>query len=200
MSLYNYLWPPLPGEFYYDDTVTVAKNLLGKLLCRSTERHVAAGIIVETEAYLSEGDPACHAARGMTRRNAPMFGTPGSAYVYFIYGKYNCFNVVTNKPGKGEAVLVRALEPVMGEDLMCRLRGGITERTALAGGPGRLCQALNIDRSLNEHDLMRPPLWIASGGEIKRFKIIETARIGISRGAALPLRFYIEGSHYISRR
>lgn len=191
--------PPLEPSFYSHDTVTVARALLGRLLCRESAAGLTAGMIVETEAYLSRDDPACHASRGRTRRNASMFGPPGRAYVYFIYGNHFCFNVVTASAGTGEAVLVRALEPLDGQELMRQRRGG-RDGIELTGGPGRLCQALAIDGSLDGHDLQHPPLWISAGREVEADAVISTPRIGISRAAERLLRFHLDGNQYVSRR
>jgi DNA-3-methyladenine glycosylase len=173
---------------------------LGQILCRHCEEGLAAGVIVETEAYLSSGDEACHASRGQTRRNAAMFGPPGRAYIYFIYGNHFCFNAVTGPPGLGEAVLVRALEPLAGIDLMERRRGGASAKVNLTNGPGKLCQALSVDGSLNGQDLRLPPLWIAtSGGSAGAFEITSAPRVGISRAVEKLLRFYITDNQYVSR-
>ncbi len=192
--------PPLEPSFYRHDTVTVARALLGRLLCRETPAGLTAGRIVETEAYLSKDDPACHASRGKTRRNAPMFGPPGRAYIYLIYGIHFCFNVVTGPAGTGEAVLVRALEPLYGMELMQRRRGKGRDALHLAGGPGKLCQALVIDGALNEHDLRRSPLWISAGSEVEAGAVVSGPRIGINRAADKLLRFYIKDNKYVSRR
>jgi len=191
---------PLSGSFYGGDTITVARNLLGKLLCHNSAEGLTAGIIVETEAYLSRDDPACHAARGMTRRNAAMFGPPGSSYIYFVYGYHYCFNVVTAPPGIGEAVLVRALEPVAGLEMMKHGRGK-SRPTELAGGPGMLCQAMGITTALNGRSLQAYPLWICCGPEKYSSVSIELSpRIGISRGSDKLLRFYLRGNQFVSRR
>jgi DNA-3-methyladenine glycosylase len=181
--------------------VEIARVLLGKMLCHHSAAGLAGGIIVETEAYLSDDDPACHAARGRTRRNAPMFGPPGTAYVYFIYGNHYCFNVVTAPEGTGEAVLVRALEPVLGIELMQRRRGLPGELVNLANGPGKLCQSLAIDRSLNRASLLQRPLWICEdpAGRV-RGPVVSAPRIGISQGTDRLLRFYIAGNRFVSRR
>lgn len=191
---------PLRLPVYSQDTVTVARELLGRVLCRETEEGLAAGMIVETEAYLSSGDPACHASRGMTERNAPMFGPAGRAYVYFIYGNHFCFNVVTGAEGDGEAVLVRALKPLAGLELMKSRRGDNCRVENLTSGPGKLCRALAIDKRLNGHDLRKRPLWIGAGEAIRDFAVISAPRVGISVAADKLLRFYISGSKFVSRR
>lgn len=186
----------LPRSFYARDTVTVARELLGGILVSNHSEGICAGRIVETEAYL-QGDPACHASRGMTPRNRVMFGPPGHAYVYFIYGMYYCFNVVTAAEGVGEAVLIRALEPLAGVPLM-RARRGREKMAQLCGGPARLVQALGITRRHNGSDLTGGTLYICGGRAAER--IVTTTRIGIKEGGQLPLRFYLEGNPYISRK
>lgn len=187
---------PLPGEFYARDTVTVARELLGCLLVHRTPQGITAGFIVETEAYL-QGDPACHASRGMTPRNSPMFGPPGFAYVYFTYGMHYCFNVVSAAEGVGEAVLIRALEPVLGIDLMQQRRGREDVRD-LCSGPAKLTQAMAIGREHNRLDLTWGELFICSGKAAA--PLVTTTRVGIREGAELPLRFYLQGNKYVSRK
>ena len=193
---------PFPQEFYLQDTRTVAKALLGQQVVRRLPGgETLAGIIVETEAYLTD-DPACHAYRGQTPRNAAMFGPPGQAYVYFTYGLHMMFNLVCGPQGIAEAVLIRALEPTEGIALMRQNRGGMAETRHLTNGPGKLAQALALTRlAHNEADLTNPD------GELvilprtaPPFETVETTRIGITRGAELPWRYYIRGNPYVSKR
>ncbi|HHX74615.1 MAG TPA: DNA-3-methyladenine glycosylase [Firmicutes bacterium] len=188
----------LPAGFYDRPTAEVARLLLGKILVHHSPEGLTAGRIVETEAYLAQEDPACHAARGMTRRNAPMFGPAGTAYIYLIYGVHHCFNVVTGKEGEGEAVLIRALEPLCGLDLM-QARRNVGHKTKLCSGPGNLCRAMKITPLLNGHPLSRPPLYLAADG-YEGFETVTTTRVGISLAAELPLRFYIAGNPCVSRK
>ncbi|MCG8402482.1 MAG: DNA-3-methyladenine glycosylase [Firmicutes bacterium] len=187
---------PLSREFYARDTVTVARALPGCVLVRRTPEGTTAGIIVETEAYL-QGDPACHASRGMTPRNSPMFGPPGYAYVYFTYGLHFCFNVVSAGEGIGEAVLIRALEPVAGIELMRRRRGREDIRQ-LCSGPAKLTRAMAIGREENRSDLTGDKIFICGGSE--QGELVTTTRIGIRDGADLPLRFYLHRSRFVSRK
>lgn len=187
----------LPRSFYARDTRMVARELLGHYLVHATPEGVAAGKIVETEAYL-QNDPACHAARGMTRRNRVMFGPPGRAYIYFIYGMYYCFNVVTREEGVGEAVLIRALEPVAGISLM-QARRGRKKITELCSGPGRLVLALGIVKEQNGQDLTKGPLVICRGDR-NGLPVVTTTRVGIKNGSTLPLRYYVAGNLFVSRK
>ena len=186
----------LPRSFYDRETVTVARELLGKLLVHDSLEGITVGRIVETEAYL-QGDPACHASRGETKRNRSMFGPPGHAYVYIIYGMYHCFNAVTMSYGVGEAVLVRALEPIEGIALMQsrRKRERLQE---LCGGPARLVQAMGLGIAHNGVDLTGGSLVICEGETPNNITV--TTRIGISLGKDLSLRFYISGNKYVSRK
>jgi len=193
---------PLPREFYLRDTLQAARSLLGKVVERRLPSgEVLAGIIVETEAYLT-GDPACHAYRGKTARNAAMFGPPGHAYVYFTYGLHMMLNLVCAPEGVAEAVLIRALEPTQGIETMRALRGGIAETRQIANGPGKLAQALALTRlAHNELDVTDPAgeLQVVPGGDTP-FETVTRTRIGISQGMDLPWRFYIAGNANVSRR
>lgn len=186
----------LDREFYAAPTLSVARNLLGQVLVRSSSRGDRAGIIVETEAY-TQNDPACHASRGKTRRNAAMFGLAGTAYVYFIYGMHYCFNVVTAPEGIGEAVLIRALEPIAGISLMEEARG-LNDVKLLCSGPARLCQALDITAALDGVSLTGDTLFIRAGSQPQ--SIVTASRIGISVGRDLPYRFYLAGNKFVSKK
>jgi DNA-3-methyladenine glycosylase len=189
----------LSSAFYEQDTITVAKELLGKYIIHETSGGITAGKIVETEAYISN-DPANHASKGKAKRNLPMFGPAGSVYIYAIYGMYHCFNVVTHSEGIGEAVLLRALEPVEGLPLMSSRRG-ITEVKMLCKGPSRLVIAMGITKEFNGHNLRLPPLQIMQDLQPERpQKIITTSRIGISVAQEKPLRFYLENNQFISKK
>lgn len=194
----------LPQAFYEQDTIAVAKKLLGCYLVHIEDEGTAIGMIVETEAYISN-DPACHAFRGKTKRNSVLFGPAGHAYVYLIYGMYYCFNAVTEQVGTGQAVLIRALEPVKGIELM-RERRGTNELKILCNGPGKLTQALAINISFNGLPLFSGPIQIWSseslpGSEaIGADDIIQTTRIGISQAKDDLLRFYLKDNMYISRK
>jgi DNA-3-methyladenine glycosylase len=180
----------LPREFYDRDTIAVAKDLLGKYLVHVTRGSRRVGRIVEVEAYLGPHDLAAHSARGRTKRNEVMFGPPGFAYVYMIYGMYYCMNVVTEREGHASAVLLRALEPVQ----------NLNGKTS---GPGLLCKTMGIDRRLNGHDLLSDDFFIATGEARQEFRIAKRPRIGVDYAgewAKKHLRFYIKGNPFISRK
>jgi DNA-3-methyladenine glycosylase len=196
---------PLPRSFYEPTAKIVAQRLLGHFLIRNTSYGPCGGAIVETEAYLT-GDPASHGFPGQTARNRVMFGEPGHAYVYFIYGCHFCVNAVCRPPGISEAVLIRALEPAVGEEIL-RRRRHVHHRGELTNGPAKLCQAMSVDRRLNGVDFCNAnsPLFIARNPDVKSFRAMHgpTAsgpRIGITRAATLPLRFYLEKSSFVSKR
>jgi DNA-3-methyladenine glycosylase len=178
------------------DTVRLARFLIGKMLVRVWAEGIAAGRIVETEAY-GIGDPAGHAYRGITPRNRTLFLERAHAYIYLAYGSSFMLNVSSEAPGVGAGVLIRAIEPTHGLAIMERNRG--TERVRdLARGPGRLCAALKIDRRLDGIDLCQAgPLWLGSDGRAS-LKIGHSKRIGITRAADSPLRFYVRGNRFVS--
>ncbi|UCH33629.1 MAG: DNA-3-methyladenine glycosylase [Armatimonadota bacterium] len=204
---------PFPREFYLRPTIEVARSLLGALLVHETAEGRVAGYIVETEAYL-EGDRACHAVlrdgdrwvTKMTARNRRMFGPPGHAYVYFIYGNHHCLNVVTQEQGVPEAVLIRAVEPAEGIALMRRRRALNAARSIRAGndrnlasGPGKLTQAFGMDMTCNGADLTGGPLRIEPGRDTRRDDVAARRRIGVKPGCDEPWRFIVAGSPWLSR-
>jgi DNA-3-methyladenine glycosylase len=187
---------PLSRDALPQDTAEMARFLLGKLVVRALPDGLAAGRIVETEAYLT-GDEASHSFCGRTARNRVMFGPPGYAYVYLAYGVSFMLNVSSAADGVGEAVLIRAAEPIAGQPLMMRNRGVVPVRD-LMRGPGRLAKALDIDRRLDGADLCAAgPLWLASDSR-ERQPIGISVRIGITRDAGRPLRFFAKGSPFVS--
>ncbi|MBV9332890.1 MAG: DNA-3-methyladenine glycosylase [Candidatus Eremiobacteraeota bacterium] len=178
------------------ETRALAQALIGCVLVRESDEGTTAGSIVETEAYLPD-DPACHAYRGKSPRNATLFGPPHRAYVYQIYGTNFCFNLSSEVDGQGAGVLVRAVEPLEGLALMSARRATRNTRD-LCRGPGRLCKAFAIDRSLDGIDPMtHPQLWIAAGGTGAR-RVRRSRRIGVTQAAQRRLRFYAAGSPYVS--
>jgi DNA-3-methyladenine glycosylase len=193
----------IPQTFYTkNSTINIAKALLGKYLVKKTAESFLVGKIVESEAYL-QNDPACHASSGKTKRTEPMFLEGGISYVYFIYGMYYCFNVVTQPAGIAEAVLIRAVEPVKGVDQMLMNRGGsqkIKNLENLSNGPGKLCQAYGIDKQHNKLPLYQDnDIFIARGEKGDSFDTVETTRIGINKAQDLPLRFYIKNNRFVSK-
>jgi len=177
-------------SFYERDTVTVAKELLGKYLVHHEDNQEFIGKIVEVEAYLGQHDLASHSSKGLTKRTEVMFGPAGFAYVYLIYGMYYCTNVVTEEAGSGSAVLLRALEPIK----------NISGRTQ---GPGLLSKAMHIDKKLNRHDLLSDTFYIAEMDNQPEFTFIEKPRIGVHYAkdwAEKHLRFYIKDNPYISKK
>ena len=194
----------LPQTFYEQDTITVAKRLLGCFLVHLEGEETTLGRIVETEAYLLN-DPAAHSFSGKTKRNSVLFGPVGHAYVYFIYGRHFCLNVVTGQEGMGEAVLIRALEPLQGMAVMQKRRR-VHKLTRLCNGPARLAEALAITLSSNGMPLFEGPLqlWssesLASSAPNDNAEIVQTTRICIAKARDLPLRFYLKGNSYLSRK
>lgn len=188
---------PLDRSFYNRPPPIVARDLLGKLLLRETELGLCGGRIVETEAYLAQDDPACHAAKGQTRRNAAMFGPPGHLYVYSIHAKW-CLNAVTEPADCGSAVLIRAIEPLFGLEQMQARRPLSTPRD-LTRGPARLCAALDIDKEDDGKDLTTgQQIWIAPSDSLEQLNIGVSNRIGVTSAHELQLRFYVRGNSFVS--
>ena len=194
----------LKEEFFDRDPRRVARALLGKLLIRTTPGAVLAGRIVETEAYLGKDDAAAHSFIGKTPRNAVMFGPPGHAYVYFIYGMHFCLNVTCLPEGVAGAVLFRALEPVAGVELMAAARGVTIEKESdlrkLSSGPGRMAEAFGVTRERdNEKSFVSRQSDLRIGDDGYRVRrVLVTPRIGIVKSAAMPLRFLIAGNKFVS--
>ncbi len=203
----------MSADFYQQhDTLTLSQLLLGCELVHDSADGRTAGVIVETEAYLW-GDPACHAYRRETKRNAAMFGPPGNLYVYLIYGMYYCVNIVGGPVGQGEAVLIRGLEPTEGLDLM-EMRRRLNPKTLqpqlkpakkplaekdLCNGPGKLVQALGIRPEHNHAALSHGTIYVTPP-VFTDFEMVTTTRIGITQGIDLPYRFYIKDNKYVSRK
>ncbi|TMD87032.1 MAG: DNA-3-methyladenine glycosylase [Chloroflexi bacterium] len=183
--------------FFSRDPVIVARDLLGRILFYRTPDGLLAGRIVETEAYTGEADPASHAFRGRTARNAVMFGAAGHAYVYFSYGVHYCLNVTADAPGVAGAVLLRALEPLAGMDVM-RRHGDHGPEARLLSGPGKIGRGFGLTLKDNGRDFTRGPLGLAAGTPVPDGQVAITRRIGISRAVDLPYRFSVIGSKSVS--
>jgi len=200
---------PLSRDFFNRDPVTVGRELLGKLLVRREGKKLLAGRIVENEAYLGKGDPAAHAYAGRTARNAVLFGAPGHAYVYFIYGNHHCLNVSCMPEGIAGCVLLRAMEPAVGIDDMAEARGldlppspGDAQLRLIASGPGRMAEALGITRMRdNGKDLTSraSDLWFADDG-YRPERVAATRRVGITKATEQPLRFVVAGNAFVSAK
>jgi DNA-3-methyladenine glycosylase len=197
-------FPPLPREFFNRDPRRVARDILGKILVRREGRNLLTGRIVEVEAYLGKNDPAAHSFMGMTPRNAVMFGPPGFAYVYFIYGNHFCLNVSCREEGAAGAILFRALEPLEGLELMAKARGVVISKPRdlrlLTTGPGRLGQAFGVTRERDngkDFTSAKSDLFIADDG-FRKGKVILTPRIGITKAAERPLRYLLANNEFVS--
>jgi DNA-3-methyladenine glycosylase len=192
----------LKRDFYARHTLTVARELLGQRLVRAWNGQELSGRIVEVEAYVGRDDEACHASRGRTARNAVMFGPPGFAYVYFIYGMHHCFNAVTEPEGSAAAVLIRALEPLDGLDVMQRHRKG-RQGVELTNGPAKLCYALGIDKRLNGVDLVSgQSIWIERELTVADAGVARGPRVGVrgdERALTVPWRLWIRDHPFVSR-
>ena len=193
----------LQESFYQQDAIIVARELLGKILVHESRGDTTTGRIVETEAYRGPEDQAAHSSEGRrTARNEVMFGQKGRAYVYFIYGLYYCFNVTAgNVPGKPEAVLIRALEPMAGEEIMAKRRGQQVKVANLTNGPSKLCMAMDISKAQNKTDLTAPPLYIEYASLVPTGDIVEATRVGVDYSGEWKnkaWRFYIRTNRFVS--
>ncbi len=193
----------LSRDFFARDTLAVCRDLLGRRLVRLLDGERLVGRIVEVEAYTGEDDQSSHARPGPTARNAPMYGPPGHAYVYLIYGMYHCLNLVTEREGHPAAALVRALEPLAGVETMRALRGGRLD-LPLTSGPGRLCQAMAIDRAFDGADLCAPDakLFLEQGAPVDTETIVAGPRVNVRgdrRAVTIPWRFYVRDNPHVSR-
>lgn len=194
----------LNKQFYTRSNVTdIARDLLGKFLWTNFDNNITVGKIVETEAYCGATDRACHAFPDKrTERTEVMFREGGYAYIYFVYGMHHLFNIVTNVEGRADAVLIRAIEPVEGEDIMKTRRSVDISNRLLTGGPARLTKALGIDVSHNNTKLSSNTIWLTDGESVSEDQIVATTRIGVDYAgddAYLPWRYYIKGNKYVSK-
>ena len=190
----------LSSSFYQGETLKVAEDLLGAVLVHETAEGTVSGRIVECEAYIGEDDPACHASRGRTARNGIMYGPPGLAYVYFTYGIHYLLNAVTEPEGFPAAVLIRAVEPLEGLELMAARRGSAKNFRLLTSGPARLTQAFGITTAQNGSDLAAGPIYIYQDRSPMEAEVVWTGRIGIRNATERPWRCYLAESPYVSKR
>lgn len=189
-------YKPLKQNFYKRDTITVAEELLGKIITKYEKNNLLSGIIVETEAYKGNKDPASHSYRGITKRNNVMFEDGGKAYIYFVYGNYYCFNIVTETKGNGSAVLIRAIEPLEGIQIMQRRRPKAKDIVNLTNGPGKLCTAFKIDKNFNGMDLTSGNILLTEGK--KNFDIMVSRRIGIKNDNNYNYRFFVKDNNFVT--
>lgn len=187
----------LDPSFYQKPTLEVARSLLGKILVRRIGDQIVTGKIVETEAYLPANDAACHAFRGKTERNKHMFGPPGTIYVFFTYGCHFMLNVVTEAEGEGAAVLIRAIEPLSGIDVLMARRK-TKSAINLSNGPGKLAKAFDIDRKISGESLQSDIIYIVDAPELTKEQISISARVGITKSIELPWRFFIKDNPFVS--
>lgn len=197
--------PKLKREFYIRNLLTVAKELLGKIIVKNDGRRAVSGKIVEVEAYHGDYDQASHAFIGKTKRNEVMFDEGGHLYVYFTYGAHFCANVVVGKKGKGIAILLRAIEPLEEIDYMAQNRFGKKlinpkEKLNLTNGPGKFCKAFGLDKTHNGVDLTKDKIYILDQPKLAKNKIGISRRIGITRSVDLEWRFFIKDNPFISRK
>ena len=190
---------PVTASFFKKDTFTIAKELLGMKLEKKTREGILSGIIVETEAYHGDHDPACHAYGRVTERNKILYGPPGHIYVYFIYGNYFCFNFTTEKKGVGAAVLIRGVEPVEGIEIMQHFRGEKVKQHDLTNGPSKFCMAFDIDKSINDQPVISSEISLLKPVKKQKLEIVASKRIGISVGTEFDYRYFIKGNPYVTK-
>lgn len=189
----------LPREFYEVPALELASKLIGRLLVSRINGEYTAGLIVETEAYLSVNDPASHAARGKTPRTAIQWGPPGFTYVYLIYGMYYCMNIVSDLEGTAGCVLLRAVEPIHGLETMRLRRPHAKNDIQLCNGPGKLTAALGVKRQHNAIDLTQELLFVCNHEKKQNFDVSQSSRVGLTEGLELPYRFFVNGNPFVSR-
>lgn len=190
---------PLPAEFYRRNTLEVAMDLLGKVIVRIYRNQMLNVMITETEAYIGDHDPACHSYKKFTERNRIMYEQGGKVYIYFIYGNYYCFNIVTGQKGEGNAVLIRSGKPLAGIEKMNNLRGHVKNIHDLTNGPGKLCMALGIDQKFYGDDVTeKKKIFITASKGLKSFTACSSRRIGLNKGEHLPYRFFIKDNPYVT--
>ncbi|MFA5403474.1 MAG: DNA-3-methyladenine glycosylase [Ignavibacteria bacterium] len=193
-------YSPLTDSFFRRDTIIVAKDLLGKIIIRKTDKsRFLTGKIVEVEAYMGDHDPACHACQKVTGRSSTLYEEGGIIYVYFIYGNYYCFNIVTERKGTGCAVLIRAVEPLEGIEIMKELRPKVKNIYDLTNGPSKFCLAFDIDKRFNGKKLSKEGIFISNPLNNDKFEIKTSKRIGIEKGADFPYRFFIKNNPFVTK-
>lgn len=192
-------YKPLPRKFYLQDTITVAKNLLGKIIVKKEGKKFLAGKIVETEAYIGEHDPACHAYQKFTERSSTLYEIGGKIYVYFVYGNYYCFNIVTEEEGKGNAVLIRAVEPLKGIEIMRIRRPKAKSDFELTNGPSKFCLAFDIDDRIHRKDITGNEIFVSLSEKKEKFQIAISKRIGLNVGVDFPYRFFIKDNPFVTK-
>jgi DNA-3-methyladenine glycosylase len=192
-------YKPLRREFYLKNTLEVAKELLGKVLILKDGKTLLAGKIVETEAYMGDHDPACHAYQKLTKRSKTLYEIGGAIYVYFVYGNYYCFNIVTEEKGNGSAVLIRALEPLEGIKRMIINRKKAMTLNDLTNGPSKLCMAYGIDLRFNNGDITENNLFVSNPLVTDNFYICKSKRIGLNVGKDFLYRFFIKDNSFVTK-
>jgi len=193
------IYKPLQRNFFLGDTLKIARDLLGKIIIKHDGKNILKGKIVETEAYIGDHDPACHAFQKFTDRSSVLFEKGGTIYVYFVYGNYFCFNIVTGKEGTGDAVLIRAVEPLDGLEIMKIRRPKAKNIVDLTNGPSKFCMAFGIDGKYNRNDITGKDICISSHAEKEKFEIAASKRIGLNVGVDFPYRFFIKNNKFVTK-